>query len=248
MGVFIFGSCVSRDAFSLIPNDLLLSGYVARSSFGSAFASERFPLSIDELDPDCAIQSALQRSMVAIDLDKSAATILTRAAPSTDLVIVDFIDERFQLAVAGDTCATSSVAFREVGKKHGFVYIPSMEEEHFQRWKQGFRTFLDLAQSLSLPVVLNAVRLGGASRTGQLIPEIKYRPLEDYLDRLYACVEKTGRCEIFRNPCEPFLDECHKWGVTPFHYENRYYRPLIAHIAKLAKSPDRKAGTATLNR
>lgn len=237
MRIFIFGSCVSRDAFSLVPNDIGLSGYVARSSFGSAFASERFPLAIDELDPDCAIQSAWQRRMVAIDLDKSAAAILTRAAPSTDLVIVDFIDERFQLAVAGDTCATSSVAFREVGQKHGFARIASMGEDHFRRWEQGFLTFLDLAGSLSLPVVLNAVRLGGASRAGQLIPEIKYRPLEDYLERLYACVETTGRCDVFRNPCEPYLDESHKWGVTPFHYENRYYRPLIAHIGAFEKPP-----------
>jgi hypothetical protein len=234
--IFIFGSCVSRDAFEFVQNDETLSGYIARSSFASGFSTEHFPFTIDELISDVVNQSKWQRRMMAFDLDKSASSMITSAAPSTDLIIVDFIDERFQLAMAGEALATVSSDFLQASKRLGLQIISNFGLVHFELWKKGFSRFLDLADSLKLPVLVNAVRLGGSDRTKQLIPDSKFRPLESFIIVLYEYAETTGRCKVFRNPREPFLDQNHKWGIAPFHFEKQYYEPLIEHIALIEKS------------
>jgi hypothetical protein len=232
MSVFIFGSCVTRDAFELVPNHIKVTGYIARSSFASSFALKKFPLTIDELDPSNDILSPWQRKMVEIDIAKLAPSIINRAAPKTNILVIDFIDERFHLAIAEDAYATVSVAFRNANQSNRFKYIQSLEHNHFQLWEEGFIKFLDLAESLSLAVIVNAVRLSGKSRLMQLIADSTFLPLEAYLFKMYEYAEKTGRCIVLFNSLEPYLDEYHKWGVAPFHYEKSYYEPLIAYIEK----------------
>ena len=66
--VFILGSCVSRDAFSLPSDGLELVGYFARTSLASAFHPQVAPRSLAQLAT--AIPSSFQRRMVQADLDK----------------------------------------------------------------------------------------------------------------------------------------------------------------------------------
>jgi hypothetical protein len=230
MRVFIFGSCVSRDAFEFVPNSVEIQGYIARSSFASAFSPKSFPHSIDDLDPDILISSPWQRRMMEMDINKSGKDLILRSAPATDLLIVDFIDERFHLAVAVNAYATVSVAFRAIDPGSRFKYVKSLTSHHFQLWKDGFDSFLELAESLSLNVLVNAVRLGCKSRLKELINDSSFLMLENYLFKMYDYAESTGRCKVLYNPLEPYLDENHKWGVTPFHYENLYYEPLINYV------------------
>lgn len=95
VGVFIIGSCVSRDAFNL-PGVPDIADYVARSSFASAF--EAVP---DREIPDLERNpSKFQRRMVQGDWQK---TLEGKLLDHRDgMVLVDLIDERFsQIHVGG---------------------------------------------------------------------------------------------------------------------------------------------------
>lgn len=90
--VAIFGSCVSRDIFSIVDDcrDLVLAGYYARCSLASLAANPWVDAAVLQ-----SIESPFQRKMVRADMDKSFIRFLGDA--KFDVLLFDFIDERFNL-------------------------------------------------------------------------------------------------------------------------------------------------------
>jgi len=228
--VFIFGSCVTRDAFEIVPNSYKLVGYIARSSFASAFEHVPFASSVDFIDPDKRISSSWQREMVRIDVMKEAEQRLCRACSENDVILVDFIDERFDLFSIGKGRATGSSAFASVFNTSIASRISSGSDEHFELWRSGFERFLKVAQKLKCAVIVNAVRVSHSSETAILFDESLVQRQNERLSRFYKEAELGGYCRVFYNPGTALCDPNHKWGAAPFHYTTRYYEHFIDYL------------------
>jgi hypothetical protein len=141
--ISIFGSCVTRDIFNYDKtNSLNIVDYTARSSFGSAFAKQRFnQVPLENLD------SPFQRNLVARDIHKKYQQLFGHI--DFDMMIIDCIDERFALLQnnAG-ALATFSNELRRTGLPLGaFRRIASGSKEFFELWCCGWRCFIELVKS-----------------------------------------------------------------------------------------------------
>jgi hypothetical protein len=88
--VLIIGSCVTRDVFRTFGEGVVISDYFARTSVPSLVSG---PFSFDAAQINLA--SAFQKKNVVRDMDKSLWGRLERK--DYDLVLLDLIDERFDL-------------------------------------------------------------------------------------------------------------------------------------------------------
>jgi hypothetical protein len=142
--LYIIGSCVSRDAIAYDDaGEFTLKGYSARSSFASS------TLAIPKPDIYSArIASKFQRQQVSNDFCK---TLLGNLAKSRfDLLLIDFIDERFPLfAFDEGGLVTISIELHQLGvlKNLPGRIIPAFSPEHLELWDAGWQRFIDHAKT-----------------------------------------------------------------------------------------------------
>lgn len=91
MRLFIYGSCVSRDALEFQQDGPELVKYVARTSLAVQQSAPKVLTSLLERIP-----SPFQREMMMIDMQKSLFQLLE--SEQYDVLLLDFIDERFGIA------------------------------------------------------------------------------------------------------------------------------------------------------
>lgn len=102
MAIIIIGSCVTRDVFESVKNNYKVKHYFARTSFISLMSP-----SLNISDSQLSLKSNFQKQSVLADLNKNIWNELT--APSEeDYIIIDLIDERFNLFQVDDTYFTKS--------------------------------------------------------------------------------------------------------------------------------------------
>ena len=90
--IFIYGSCVSRDAFNFAEEgDFQIVDYYARSSLVSALAPPLSPA----MYPLEKITSNFRRRSVERDISKTLLHAL--AQKSYHILLIDFVDERLHL-------------------------------------------------------------------------------------------------------------------------------------------------------
>jgi hypothetical protein len=87
-GLFIYGSCVSRDTYPFLDKDWTIVEYVARQGMISA-ASPR-----GVLRGESALTSKFQNQCVRNDIRSSLFATIDKAASETDLFVLDLVDER----------------------------------------------------------------------------------------------------------------------------------------------------------
>jgi len=234
LNIVIVGSSASRDAFTEIANDHAILDFYARMSFGSAFRSRPFPFSVNELDPQSAISSAWQRRMMETDIERRLPGILTAQAEQTDMVLVDFIDERFQLVESDGEYATYSVSFQQCAKDRDFPIVKTGTDGHFALWVEGFTAFKLQMDRLGIPVILNKVWWGQRSAGEEHYAQSYVDRSNAYLRRLYRIAEAM-ECEVIDYGGRTFeLDPNHKWGLAPFHYVMDIYAHAIKSIDEIA--------------
>lgn len=150
--ISIWGSCVSRDTLSFMP-DVALGTYVARQSAIVALAPAT------DLDvPLKALDSPFQRRMMSGD---TRADVTERIGSNEEaLILIDLVDERRGVWRFPDgTFLTNSVeAFRtgvdEWAPAAGATLIEFGTDEHFSLWKQGFTVVARTLARLGQPLVL----------------------------------------------------------------------------------------------
>lgn len=232
MNIAIFGSCVTRDAFAMVPvKGLCVVDYIARSSLASAF----HPLAVEDrwLEALGNIQSAFQRRMVEIDMKKTARAVLR--ASTADLVLVDLIDERFRTVGLGESVATWSTEFGQLGlDQNAFGEILNMESpERRGRWLKGASELVDCVGVERL--VLNEVFWANSTSDGDPLP---HREMIDQANRslqeMYSALFRLGVRRKISYPESLFLtDPQHKWGLSPFHYIRGFYEKTMSGIKGL---------------
>jgi hypothetical protein len=230
------------------PQDLL---YICRTSLPSLLAA---PLAGVELAPPApGLAEFPYRSMVA-DLTKTALGALIAYRPTH--LVFDFIDERLDMLSVGGTLVTHSWEL----DVSGFLNQPAFTGARTIRrttsasdllWRQAMREMAALIASTPLSearLVLHEAQWattfvdtdGGAA---PLPPEVEIftgkpasieahnaalrRYQEAFVDLLPGAARIAAPAEL------RVADAGHRWGLSPFHYVEGYYRDIHAQLQAL---------------
>lgn len=234
--ILIYGSCVTRDIFRVVPNNIRVVDYFARSSLIS-LASKPITIEEDELELD----SPFQRKMVIRDANKILLSCLSDM--DFDFFLVDFIDERFDLVKIHDSILTKSV---ELAKSN---FLKSKEHKIIKRddlplemWEEACDFFA--AKVLQFIPVERIIIIKGywASKYKDVKGNIlqfntsyKNKALNQnrYLGQYYAYLEnKLDGCHVV-SADSLLADESHKWKISPFHYVDDWYHDAFNQLGKI---------------
>lgn len=225
--VFIVGSCVSRDCFANegAPN---IERYVARSSFVSSMSE--FPSGFEDADTS-ANESAFQRRMVQFDLERALPKLAIEE--NSALVLVDFIDERFNLARKKNFGpVTISPEFKKCDIDVGDAEIIStLSDKYYLDFALAWARFVRLIPAQK--ILINKVYWAERDDKGRELPggdAIKINNAK--LDKLYKIVEgispEVRWTKVDRSIMVAATE--HKWGVSPFHYVREFELALLDEI------------------
>jgi 16S rRNA G966 N2-methylase RsmD len=234
--VFIFGSCVSRDAFpEANAAHFKVVNYCARSSLASAFSN----VVVQGIDVQ-RLESAFQRRMVEVDVEHRLSSLLEEN--DYDLLLVDCIDERFDLYIdlQGGICTLSNELLATGFKPAQLTgrIVPSGSDEFFELWERGWERLIDLLRRHSH---LDRLRINAAYWSeiaddgGDYCPHYSpegIRRANKVLSRLYSRMKES----LLSHQILEFAPELwvgaasHRWGRSPFHYNNNYYVKMIEQL------------------
>jgi len=238
----IFGSCVSGDIFRLNRELGELVSYHSRCSLLSLMSP---PLEFD--DDDLEWPSNFARRVVKADFEKTFFDDLE--ALKCDVLIVDFVDERWDLLRLGDSMVTCSANLMKMGvdrlSRLGFARVARKDARTQELWRDACARFAStLRERLpDLQVVLHKVVGAYRCRDGEefceLAPFADGIPLADVNPMLEDC----NAC--FRSHMESLLeldlprtyaaDKNHSWGISPFHFEERYYKDAANFLSSCGR-------------
>lgn len=233
--VLILGSCVSRDVFNFNDKYFHIVAYHARSSLATlanstSLINHSFKLNISN------IASSFQRKMVEGDFSMSVLTSLKTI--SFDKLLIDFIDERFHLAILNENqdVVTRSNEFLKT-KIKPIGIIDKYSDLYFEKWCKGLDCLCDILKTTKQ---LDKVRVQKAFWTNQLDNGKKLSDYEDQiikkendkLNKMYNYLEsKIHKNQFIEIPNELIIiNSLHKWGLSPFHYIDDYYLYVIEKL------------------
>ncbi|MGE8463281.1 MAG: DUF6270 domain-containing protein [Pseudomonas capeferrum] len=237
--LIIYGSCVSRDIFNLEESrNFKITDYFARSSMATLCST-----AYENTKALDRIPSAFRRRMVAYDFSKQLLAV-PHKIKKAHTILIDLIDERFDLiALPSGEIITNSSELAESGlleesSVNGFRLIPHGSNERRELWLKGMLTFLDLMKQHNKldRVIVNKVfwasRFETESTTDfpvdfESINQAN-RELEWMYDRLNDELDPSQFLNFDSNLLS--ADEFHRWGASPFHYSERYYKEALAQI------------------
>lgn len=242
MAVAIFGSCVTRDLFEDPLLRANLGHYTARSSVISVVAP---PIEIDE--ERVVLSSAWQRKCVVADFRKTFFSTL--AEGRADWLVVDLIDERFDLLQsASGSFVTRSSAFRAAGLDE---HRPFDGEPASRVSANGLRLFEQAAAEFARRVVeivpaervvlhraLWCTRYRSDGEVTTFPPEqlAKCERQNEMLTHGYDTLAAAfdGRAaSIAVDPEVHVADADHHWQLEPYHYERAYNEYAVGRLQQL---------------
>lgn len=229
--IFIYGSCVSRDAFNFpeAQDKFELVGYCARSSLASVGS-----LSID-VDHKLLsnIQSNFQRKMVENDMTKQLLNDIVNI--DFDILLIDLIDERFDLLeVAPNRFITYSNIYADAcnGLPMGRI-IKKLSSEYMELWLRGLNRFYSILREHNLinKVIINQVRWAFPFKREQnsLFADDYIQENNKFLRDCYIELNALFPSNSFLVFGESLIqqDLAHRWGASPFHYIKLLYHAII---------------------
>lgn len=219
MNVLIIGSCVSRDIFNLpAAQDLQLSLYVARSSLASIFSPIPFKDTYS-----AHVKSPFQKRLVEWDIEKKSVGRLKTAA--ADLVIIDSIDERFNIATLpnGGRCTLSSVLMAtKIGLPPDAKTVRSGSPQFINWWTEGWTQLLELLEERELKekILVNKVFCQPKSVNGIEFDKNLVDRINDVLEKIYKIQERSLSPNQFIEYSNTLTcPDDHQWGPAPFHFD-----------------------------
>ncbi len=228
MKLLVFGSCVSRDILRYdYDNEIKLSDYYARCSLVSLFSAPCINEHVLQ-----RIESNFQRRMVRRDMDKSFLKEFRSAM--ADMLLVDFIDERFSLHLLPEGCLTLSSEYRKaLGFSLPHSTMGGFSDKKLELWRRAFDQFLDFVGTKN--ILINRAYWTDKTSDESTISHVsqeKIREANSYLSMMYDhATSRLGlSCFIDHDPSDLYCDVGHKWGVSPFHYNENLYKKALRKI------------------
>lgn len=246
--IAVLGSCVTRDVWWILdrpPSQPEL--FVGRTSLASASLAEGCANVLDPLaDLEPQTCHGFARAMVMTEFGKTAFDQIAAAKPDT--IVLDFIDERFDLLDCDGVLVTESLELIESGMMAQPALaqarrIPRFSDEAWSLWAAGLlrlRRAFDEARLLPSRIVLHACLWADEveAATGRhAYPDrceiMLGRPTSraannDLLRRMHdafaACFPEAV---VIEPPADlRVADAAHRWGFSPFHFIPQYYQFL----------------------
>lgn len=219
MIIDILGSCVTRDAFRF-NDEMKIGRYYARTSLVSLY-SEPINIKLEEIN----LPSKFLQRMVFFDLTKDFRNYMKNT--SSKVLIIDFIDDRFQIIKCGTSYITFSNEFNKsnlLAKLKGNK-VPS--ETKKKLWKKAAKKFIkDVNKYYDLVILHKAywqstyIGVDGTQHTFENKP---INAKNEELNFFYDVIERKAK-NIKTIKIDGMLaSAAHKWGLTPYHYEDEYY-------------------------
>lgn len=229
MKIGILGSCISRDIFREMKLNHLVREYRARTSIHSITQSE----SADDSKinyPDSNFQS----KMVKCDFEKTELDLA-----DCDFLILDLIDERFQLITNFGSVVTLSNELRTSNKIDSIInYISRGTEEDFRLWREALKKF---SKMINIPIILHKSRLSGVLNHKSDDIKVDYQYIEkmnqiliEYEKIIYEELEIIGTIDV--NEDLLISDVNHVWGYSPYHYIHEYYEDALQQIFEITNT------------
>lgn len=233
--IVILGSCVARDSMEMnneiSPLKLNVLEYIGRNSIASLDSKPvEYPAGLESLP------SAFLTKCITYDLQKKTTEHLVNALTKERILLLDFMDERFDLIETKGTFITNSWDYRETAlcKTH---IVPDLIHKFYSQfkldlWKASFTRFLEkVTQVASLQNIIvfapPMTRIFYREKDLVVFDELKYKTNEynEMLDcmRLYIEHNHPDIKVIEPLPWMLFCDYRHKWGGHPYHYNNYLY-------------------------
>lgn len=233
--VFIYGSCVTRDAVEFWdPEKLEMAGYVARQSLISAMSPasdvEDFRLS--------QIESSFQRRMMRGDVESSLLPTLAAAKDDYDVILWDLTDERNgvqQLPDGGWITRLRNFQKEQLFRGKLGRILAATDGEHSKLWNRaldGFLAELDKAGLLDR-LVLNDTRWATTDDAGEPF-SVQETFLNGHLDRMSRSIRAAGVPVIAPEPSTVVASTNHKWDRAPFHYVEETYASMTSRLLSAA--------------
>lgn len=229
--IFIYGSCVTRDAFNTpeAKQRFEIVEYIARSSLGSLATEPCIDNAILT-----KIQSNFQRRMVEYDMNKQLFTRIAQC--QFDILLIDLIDERFDLLEVG---ANQILTYTNEYVSGGGMatsgrLIKNGSQEYISLWKQGVTKLFD---ALSKNGLINKVKIN------QITWMYPFQDINEHTKFTDERIVKNNNLLklMYRElrmlfPESSFIvysdsvlkaDINHKWGLSPFHYIPELYQAML---------------------
>ena len=171
-----------------------------------------------------------------------------------DVLLLDLIDERFNLCVEpeGRACTLSSELLSSgfLGDSDGRTRISTGSEEFWRLWEAGWvilvskLRFLGVLDRLRVNQVFWAVRTEDGGKFEPNYPSWRIGSANEFLARMYRRINADIPSEQFLGFDQGLMTGsiAHKWGISPFHYVDAYYHSAIQ---QLLTWPSRKKGIST---
>lgn len=240
MKLGILGSCVTRDAFEYKPGFFDVSGnYFARGSI------------VSMMSPACSVSySAILESnqwvkwLIVNDFEKNVLRIIKQKA--LDVVVIDLIDERFDILSWRGTYLNMSYEFRK--SCSSFIDDPTS-------------TTLERDSDFIHAVFENSARRLGdylrdeCSNTRVILHEVyasdwyvkdeeiilfeegvreRNRVMNRYFKYYYSVLKGSlDLSAVVRVPDEyNVANSTHRWGLAPFHFVDGYYKKFMENLVE----------------
>jgi hypothetical protein len=248
--VAIIGSCITRDIWPILEEPAPELLYLSRTSLPSLVSEPVEGLEPIPDQPQGGI-SRSQRNSVLADLQKTALDGLAAFQPTH--IILDFIDERFDLLQVGRSIITHSWDLQESGYlaqpwAADARRIPRTSEEARALWRSAAPGFVEALRRrglLTARIVLHEAEwartyvdtqgrrqdLPDALQVWEGLPASRTEHnalLADTQARIDALIH--GLVRVRADPRFRVADETHRWGLSPFHYVADYYRDVLRQL------------------
>ncbi|MCI8441093.1 MAG: hypothetical protein HFG27_00980 [Provencibacterium sp.] len=224
---------------------LQLSTYIARQSVFSATSS---PIMYEE--NEIHLESAFQKRLVMNDLSKQSFHSFQR--DGSQFLLIDFIDERYNLISFGKSLLTGSVEMMNSGFLEDKKYkVISRQKEQLRggAYAPGGRLFIKAMDDF----VLNLLNIYPATRLilhkaylvnfyrnqrGEILPlPPKKSQNNDWINAMLKEMYSYMENKIpHLRPVQAdgyAADENHKWGLAAMHYEEMYYIDILNQITQI---------------
>ena len=235
MRLGIFGSCVTRDLFEDPALRPALARYASRSSLISAVAA---PVALDAAR--VRLDSAFQRRCVIEDFGKRFLAELE--GDRLDWLVIDLIDERFDVLRTPESYVTCSSAYSSAGLQDGdgFARVRRLTGEAAALVECAAREFADRVTAVLAPerIVLHRAHWMTAYRDGDRVAPFD-PDRADFaghhnaaLDHAYDVLEQQlgGRAATIDLDGGYLADARHHWGLEPYHYEPAYNAAALQRL------------------
>ncbi|MDA2312722.1 DUF6270 domain-containing protein [Bacillus cereus] len=235
--VAILGSCVTRDAFTFDKEKRVeLPYYQARTSLLSIMTK---PYEVQDVDLS-NLSSDFQKRLVKDDMMKNFFGKIS-AKPS-EYLILDFIDERFDMVKIGESYITRSFEFinsKLESKLEDFEVV--QKRMVLEQWEQACDTFakeIIKAYGQSKIILHRAYckdeYLDKEGIIRRFNPDIleRNKVLNELLSHLYNYIQQVlpDMKIIDLSDEKHYAWEGHTWGLSAFHYEDKYYIDFLKNL------------------